>query len=142
MYECFTISVENNRNLMTANPFDDAARYFLRSSGNLIAFFILPNITAAILTAWFIKELRHTRNELMRCYAQSFFLTVLIFSFSGLYFLETERIWLFLTPSFAILASFWLKTLPLAYKAKIEQTMMVITILISFAIELSFRPFL
>ena len=142
MYECFTISVENNRNLMTANPFDDAARYFLRSSGNLIAFFILPNITAAILAAWSIKELRHTRNELMRSYAQSFFLTVLIFSFSGLYFLETERIWLFLTPSFAILASFWLKTLPLAYKDRIEQTMMVITILISFAIELSFRPFL
>ena len=142
MYECFSISVENNQKLMTGNPYDDTLRYFLRSSGNLIAFFILPNITAAILTAWAIKELRHTRNELMRSYAQSFFLTILIFSFSGLFFLETERIWLFLTPSFAILAGFWLNTLPLVGKKNIEQIMMVVTILTSFAIELSFRPFL
>ena len=142
MYECFTISVENNQKLMTVNPYDNIQRYFLRASGNLIAFFILPNITAAILTAWSIKELRRTGNVLMRSYAQSFFLTILIFSFSGLYFLETERIWLFLTPSFAVLAGFWLNSLPLAGKNKIEQFMMVLTILTSFAIELSYRPFI
>ena len=142
MYECFTISVENNQKLMTVNPYDDIQRYLLRASGNLIAFFILPNITAAILTVWAIKELRHTRNELMRSYAQSFFLTILIFSFSGLYFLETERIWLFLTPSFAVLAGFWLNSLPLYGKEKVEQFIMVITILTSFAIELSYRPYI
>lgn len=78
----------------------------------------------------------------MRNYASSFFLTVLIFSFSGLFYLETERIWLFLMPSFAVIAGYWLKTLPFAERIKIEQFMMVVTIMTSFAIELSFQPFL
>ncbi len=142
IYECLVVSIENNQKLMTATPYDDVLRYFLRSSGNLIAFFILPNFTAAILSIWAMKELKYTRNVAMRSYASSFFLTILIFSFSGLFYLETERIWLFLMPSLAVIAGYWLKTMPLAERIKIEQFMMVVTILTSFAIELSFQPFI
>ncbi len=100
IYECFINAVKNNSKLMN-NGFDDPYRYFIRSTGNLIAYLISIGF---VLTGLFIKYILSKENKNQPVYrlSLSVFLTIIIASFSGLFFLETERIWLFFTPLIAI----------------------------------------
>ena len=142
MYECFRLSVKHNQTLMTINPFDSISRYLLRSSGNLIAFLILPNLAASILGIWSLKAIVTGGTRIIRSYAASFIITICLFAFSGLFFLETERIWLFLTPCLAVLGGWWFKGVPFRNKANLERCVVIIVIMTAFTIELSLRCYI
>ncbi|MEA2735926.1 MAG: hypothetical protein QOE14_2377, partial [Humisphaera sp.] len=47
--------------------------------------------------------------RLRRAFFTATLVTVLIAGFSGLFYVETERIWIFLTPAFALAAGFELR---------------------------------
>lgn len=100
--ECFANAVANNRESMGTNGYDSLPRYLLRSSGNLIAYIISLGVINAGLFLLYIFRKDNSGNEFSKSFAISIAFTLLIASFSGLFFFETERIWTFLIPLIAV----------------------------------------
>ncbi|MCZ6894639.1 MAG: hypothetical protein O7H40_11420, partial [Gammaproteobacteria bacterium] len=102
--DCLIISIENNAADMTQNPFDHGLRYFLRAFGNLLAY---TGYLGAVISVCAVLGAFHARKGgvILRALAISTITSLLIASFSTLFYLETERIWVFLTPPMAILAA-------------------------------------
>jgi hypothetical protein len=82
-------------------------RYLNHSIGNLTAFLIGMGLPVVVL--WFIGNmviLRQTAsNKNVDIFHMAFFLSLIIITFSTLYTLETERIWLFMAPLMVIPAA-------------------------------------
>jgi hypothetical protein len=98
---CFVSAVRGHH----ANEgYDDPMRWFLRSTGNVIAY--LMSIVPLCVLA--IRALREKSDESSAKPQAALFLaliaSVLIAGFSGLFYVETERIWIFFTPAFALAA--------------------------------------
>jgi hypothetical protein len=108
---CFIAAVRGHH---AGEGFDDASRWLLRSTGNVIAYLvsIAPLFILGLSAALRGKDgLRSPRGVLFL----ALLATVLIAAFSGLFYVETERIWIFLTPVFALAAG-W----ELSRRARIE----------------------
>ena len=151
---CFHAAVHGHQAQQGNKGFDGAIRWWLRSTGNLIAY-VTSIVPLSILAASAVAALWATRRhderanepdgvdtsaspapaplqslddagpgvarrpvavpsaEQARALAQSFITatvaTVFIAAFSGLFYLETERIWIFLTPAFALAAGYELR---------------------------------
>lgn len=143
---CFVAAVHGHHAQQGNRGFDDAHRYLLRSTGNLIAYLIsiVPLCILAASAVWQRRLSRHPPGEahgmLMssssgtraqapypatpaasaagmppmilpasegtsgRAFFLALWATLLVASFSGLFYVETERIWIFLTPFFALAA--------------------------------------
>jgi len=105
LLDCFLQATGYVNTAMTQDAFDTAGRYLLRSTGNVLAYLAYAGLGLTVLAvaAW-----RHfaTMPAMLRAFATSQALTFLIAGFSGLFFMETERIWIFFTPSLAVLAAY------------------------------------
>jgi 4-amino-4-deoxy-L-arabinose transferase-like glycosyltransferase len=103
---CFFAAVHNHHLQQGNSGFDDGQRFLLRSTGNVLAY-LLSIVPLCILA---IAAIRSSWHDLDRRVASALFLasalTVPIAGFSGLFYLETERIWIFLTPAFALAAGY------------------------------------
>ncbi|MEA2709453.1 MAG: hypothetical protein QOF78_2054 [Phycisphaerales bacterium] len=108
---CFFAAVRGHQTQQGNEGFDEAKRWLLRSTGNIIAY-LVSIVPLSILAA---GAVRHAWNEgsaserLRRAFFTATLVTVLIAGFSGLFYVETERIWIFLTPAFALAAGFELR---------------------------------
>ena len=91
----FTQALENNSQAMTANSFDTWRRFLIRSSGNFISFFFITGIPAIAL---FLYRFNNQSGRFSRAISIATFGTIILAAFSGLFFMETERIWLCLIP--------------------------------------------
>ena len=100
--ECLSIARSNAQELMGASSFDDPTRYLLRSTGNVLAYI---TYTGAILTSLAVASLRKITPAPLRMAAFATFAALLFSGFSGQFWLETERIWIFFTPMLAVLAA-------------------------------------
>src|SRR6185295_5163522 len=87
--------------------FDDLKRYLLRSSGNILAYAvsIVPLSVLALAAA---AAARSRMSGAARALVFALLASVVIAGFSGLFYVETERIWIFLTPVFALAAGWTL----------------------------------
>ena len=87
--------------------FDSPARYLIRSTGNLLAYATsaLPLTGLAGAAAWVAA--RDGCRSVADVLAKAVAVALLATAFSGSFFLETERIWLFLTPALASVAGAW-----------------------------------
>jgi hypothetical protein len=114
--QCLVLSIRNNGAAMTPTPFDMLSRYGLRSTGNLFAYLSsLGPVTGLLAAVGLAKSSR--QNPLVLALAIATLGALLFASFSTLFFLETERIWVFFTPLMAIVAAFGLaKVVPDAYR--------------------------
>jgi hypothetical protein len=100
LVSCFIGAVRGHQAQQGNEGFDDARRYLLRSTGNIIAY-LMSIVPLCIVGAWAMWGRRLTAaNALYTALG----LTVLVAGFSGLFYVETERIWIFLTPFFALAA--------------------------------------
>ena len=104
LWLCLSQSVRQNAHLMTADPFDTASRYLLRSSGNLLAYLLFTGVVPASLAAagWFRLPKAPLK---LGIFMAACLATLLAAGFSGLFFMETERIWVFFTPFLALSAA-------------------------------------
>ena len=101
---CLTQSIQGNSSIMTANPFDTPVRYLLRSTGNILAYSIFTGVVLASLAiAGYINLSKATSD--LRTFITGCLVTLIVAGFSGLFFMETERIWVFFTPFLAISAT-------------------------------------
>ena len=80
--------------------FDDPIRYLLRSTGGIIAYLISTSFAVAILGIAAAK-----RAPMNRAFVLATLLGILFSGFSGMSFLETERIWVMFTPALAVAAA-------------------------------------
>jgi hypothetical protein len=148
---CFITAVRGHQTQQGNEGFDSAMRWWLRSTGNIIAYAlsIVPLsilAVAAVWRAWFAQPrtdapqrdaaladetpadphpagpLDYARpattrrwvaltppgeeRALTRALFTATVATVLVAGFSGLFYVETERIWIFLTPPFALAAGY------------------------------------
>ena len=104
---CFIAGVRGHHEQQGNEGFDDPARYLLRSTGNIIAY-LLSTVPLCVLA---ISALRRDADEpsdshLVRIVFWSLAVTIVIAGFSGLFYLETERIWIFFTPLLALAAGY------------------------------------
>lgn len=101
---CFLNAVNHSHSLMQTTGFDNGMRYLIRSSGNLIGFIlgcgIIPFALAIIKTK--IKSEKGNPIESILLFRKAFFISLFGISFSGLFYLETERVWLCFIPAMAI----------------------------------------
>jgi len=87
----------------TGHGFDDPIRYLFRSTGGIIAYLISTSFAIAILP---IAAARRSSDQppLARVFVSATLLGILLAGFSGMSFLETERIWVMFTPALAVAA--------------------------------------
>jgi hypothetical protein len=104
LIECFQNAIYMNHKIMNAGSFDNFYRYLIRSSGNLLAYSIGSGVIVFIL-AFRLRRNSNDNKSIIQLFQFAFILTIIFMSFSGLFFLETERIWLCFVPPMAIAAS-------------------------------------
>lgn len=139
---CLKEAIRNNTNQMSSG-FDDGIRYLFRSTGAILVYLITAGIPLSYLairraiTA--IKE--QDLNSLGNLVAIGAVVCLLVSGFSGFFFLETERIWLFFTPALAIAAAFEAERIYEAGGFAPVSAMLICSLLLSVAYELCLRPF-
>jgi hypothetical protein len=110
---CFITAVRGHQEQQGNEGFDDARRWWLRSTGNVIAYLLsivpLCILAVAAVASFRLAKPRAEGERLKRSFFVATMLTVLIAGFSGLFYVETERIWIFLTPAFALAAGYELR---------------------------------
>jgi hypothetical protein len=97
LFDCFSQSIQNNVSL-NSSPFDSIARYLIRSSGNFLSFVLGAGILFGSL---FLKASTETINR----HRITMLFTLLLLSFSGLFYMETDRVWYCFLPIIAWVAS-------------------------------------
>lgn len=99
---CFIAAVRGHHEQQGNGGFDDRTRYLLRSTGNVLAY-LLSVVPICILAA---SSLRAEKRGMRWVISTAVLVTIALAGFSGLFYLETERIWIFLTPALALAAGF------------------------------------
>lgn len=102
---CFTNALQNNVAL-NSNPFDSVTRYLFRSTGNFLNFMLGGGLLMVFI---FIKSKNHLINQ----FRVTLLITLLLLSFSGLFFMETDRVWYFFYPILALIAADFLAEISL-----------------------------
>src|SRR6476659_2589959 len=84
--------------------YDTPGRYLIRSSGNIIAYLVFMFPISVLAIAGAIAAWRDRMQPYVRALSAAAVATIFIAGFSGQFFLETERIWIFMAPALAIAA--------------------------------------
>ncbi len=119
------------------SPFDDPLRYLLRSTGNILAY-VFSTIPLCILAA---SAIRRSMPPAARALVVAVAVTILAAGFSGLFYVETERIWIFLTPALAIGAAFEVHRRGDGGEPEVPAFVVILTLLISCAQEFLFMHY-
>lgn len=98
IYSCLNTAIHNENLQMKSSFFENISRYLIVSSGNLLAYlgFFGPIIIAFI--ALYFSSKKKEKDNRIHLIIRSVLITILILSFSNQFFLEIERIWIFLSP--------------------------------------------
>jgi hypothetical protein len=95
--QCFKESIVNEQKQMSYSGIDSWARYLLISTGNVIAYIGIIGIPALGVVLYGLKTKQYFSKSLSAISIATL-ISILVFGFSGQFFLEVERIWIFLTP--------------------------------------------
>jgi hypothetical protein len=128
---CFITAVRGHQAQQGNEGFDDAKRWMLRSTGNLIAylFSIVPLCVLAVGAV--MRDRTSAKPQAAKALFVALLVSVLIASFSGLFYIETERIWIFLTPIFALAAGWELSHRAQREGADLLTTVFLLVLVIS-----------
>jgi hypothetical protein len=133
---CFHAAVRGHQEQQGNGGFDDARRYLLRSTGNVIAY-LTSAVPLCILAFAAVASKQATR------WQRSLFIavvaTIFIAGFSGLFYLETERIWVFMTPALALAAGYEAARRAQSESPRFVSTLLLLVFLISCTQEFFFQ---
>lgn len=126
IWSCLLQSFSKNMILNQSNGFDDLQRFFIRSSGNILAFILSAGVAVLFTSA---------KSSIIL--SRSLYIVILAAGFSGLFFGETERVWAILVPFVAIISAQYIHQLAL-------KPILIIwfSILFTFVNEVFFKHFL
>lgn len=102
---CLRQSIQNNTQQMS-HGFDVPVRFLFRSTGAILAYVTAVGFPISYLSLNALLKGRQQEGSASWAgvLTTAFFFTVFASGFSGFFFLETERIWLFLTPALVVSA--------------------------------------
>jgi hypothetical protein len=143
LFESFVVAVEHNKRTMSYG-FDSLVRYFFRSTGNLIAWLCSIGFAASIFGFVaggnaFRRSFQGNRRAVI--FIVALLGTVLLAAFSTLFFLETERVWLFFVPAWVVSAAIAVGDGPVTHKAYLLKILLIFSIILATGQELVFEPF-
>lgn len=104
--ECFISSLSNEKIQMDYSSIDNWSRYLLTSTGNILAYTGIIG-TPVIGIIFYGLQYHSNMPKQLKSLIYALISTVLILGFSNQFFLEVERIWIFMTPFFLIVSG-WL----------------------------------
>lgn len=134
LYDCFIEGLANEKKQMSYEAIDSFSRYLIISSGNIIAYLLILGSPVIAVFTFGIHRLRTVLNQEIHLLGITLILTVLCLGFSSHFFLETERIWIFLSPFVLIYMASVLSEL---YKSNTK--IVIAIILLGMAISLVLR---
>ncbi|MFT3785006.1 MAG: hypothetical protein QM770_02415 [Tepidisphaeraceae bacterium] len=141
LFKCFRLAVAGHEAQQQSDPFRPAYMWWLRSTGNLLAYAFS---VAPLLGVGFMLLLR--RGVLSRpaaAWMLATTLALLIGSFGGLFWLETERIWIFFTPILAIAAAASIRSCTTGIEQRDTQLLLLIAcVALTITFEAVFVPYL
>ncbi len=105
LLECASIGVKFHHIQAASNGYDNVNSYFMRSTGNLLAFVLVNLPLIGILVGGLISWRKPDFTNLSRLLIPCVVLSMLLAAFSGNFYFETERIWLFFVPVLCIAAA-------------------------------------
>lgn len=140
---CFITAVTGHQAQQGNEGFDDPARYLLRSTGNILAYLIsvAPLAVLGVSAAWVGWRNKAPQVGGVGALSLATLLTVLIAGFSGLFYVETERIWIFLTPCLALAAGAELSRRSAAEGQRVIYLVFLLILLISCSQEILFMHY-
>jgi hypothetical protein len=142
LLDCLREAMRNNSEQMS-NGFDNLFRYLLRSTGAILVYLTAAGFPQSFLAfrAMFnaikVKEGRSWQEVL----AVGMPICLLLSAFSGSFFLETERIWLFFTPFLVISAGVEGETLHRKSGFRPVAALLACSLIMAAGYELLHRPF-
>jgi hypothetical protein len=149
--DCFR-SASNTHLDRNGHGFDDPVRYLFRSTGGILAYLLSAGFPLSILALscgmggppmLFSRRMggppMPQDNPLLRALVYGTLLAILLSGFSGMSFLETERIWLFFTPALALLAGQELHRRTAREGPPLLVATLALALTLSCVYELSFR---
>ena len=140
---CFITAIRGHQAQQGNEGFDTLMRWWLRSTGNILAYLtsIVPMSILAIRTVWVGNGAKAQAAEMRRSLFIALVATVLLAGFSGLFYVETERIWIFLTPFFALSAGVELARRDEHEGSKAIALILLLVLLISCSQEFLFQHY-
>ncbi len=106
IFECFISSLANEKALMSYSGIDNLSRYLIISTGNLLAYIGIIGMPTIGIIFYGLNNKKYSIPNQFKSLIYSLLTTIFIISFSNQFFLEVERIWIFLTP-FCLIISGW-----------------------------------
>jgi len=144
LLKCFVTAVHGHQQQQGNEGFDDAKRYLLRSTGNVLAY-LMSVVPLSILAFAAVRHSGAWRRDRERPVAAAMFVaviaTVFIAGFSGLFYAETERIWIFLTPAAALAAGHELVRRSRAEGERVVWAVFLLVLLVSCSQEFLFMHY-
>lgn len=106
LVDCLLVAMKNEELQMDAKEGFDIIRYLMQSSANFIAYIGIISLPLIAVIVHGFRIRKQSVPSKVRTLTHALLITILVFSFSGQFFLEVERIWIFLTP-FWLLVGGW-----------------------------------
>ncbi|MBF0478243.1 MAG: hypothetical protein HQL26_02045 [Candidatus Omnitrophica bacterium] len=102
MMMCFKEALLHRSRIQGYEAYDNWERYLFRSTGNFIAFVFLLGSPLVMLG---LLNVKNKENQQTYFFAIALIITILVTSFCGTFFLETERLWMIFIPAIIALAA-------------------------------------
>lgn len=132
---CFISAIHGHHEQQGNGGFDTPARWLIRSTGNILAY-AFSTVPVCILAASAAVALWRARDRsLARALFTALIATIFIAGFSGLFYIETERIWIFMTPALAIAAAVDIGRRQQTGESTLPQAILLIILIVSCAEE-------
>ncbi len=98
LYTCFNEAFRNEGAQMKSSGVDNLTRYFIVSTGNLIAYIgVFGSVIIGLFGERIYAKAINKKSSFM-ILIRAVLATIIILSFSSQFYLEIERIWIFLSP--------------------------------------------
>ncbi len=130
---CFINSLRHRHSIPGYHAFDDFGRYFFRSTGNLIAF--LFTIGSPLIVLIFSGLSGKSLKGPQKLFLITLITTVITASFSGAFFMETERLWIVFVPMVIVISSIQLSRIYSLQKYHVVYGIFILALLHAFIVE-------
>lgn len=142
LIDCLREAIRNNTEMMS-NGFDNVFRYLLRSTGAILAYLTAVGFPQSFLAARAMLGAVKAKSDRSwpEVLAVGLPTCLVVSAFSGCFFLETERIWLFFTPFLVVSAGGQGDALYRKSGFRPIAALLVCSLIMAAAYELLHRPF-
>ncbi|MCO4813920.1 MAG: hypothetical protein KC454_04370 [Flavobacteriales bacterium] len=137
MLECFISSVANEKLQMDYSGIQNWSRYFIVSTGNILAYSGIICIPALGIIFHGFRNRNNSIPKHLKSLFYALVTTIILISFSNQFFLEVERIWISFTPFFIIISSWFIAQFYKEEKYHLVFSLILISVITSASLSIA-----